>query len=83
MAGTWMSIVEGFGGLKIIDDMPSFTTKLPEQWTSFSFKINFRDQILKVHVTRDHTTVTMEGESSQDIIVNGIKQTLEPVTVNS
>ena len=71
MAGTWMSIVEGFGGLKIVNDMPSFTTRLPEQWESFSFKINFRDQILKVHVSRIKTTVTLEGNSTQDVLING------------
>jgi maltose phosphorylase len=83
MAGTWMSIVEGFGGLKIVDDMPSFDTRLPDQWDSFSFKINFRDQILKVYVSKDKTTVTLDGDAALDIILNGKKQTLEPVTVNS
>jgi maltose phosphorylase len=83
MAGTWMSVVEGFGGLKIVNDIPSFTTRLPKQWDSFSFKINFRDQILKVNVAKKGTQVTLEGDSSQDIIVNGEKMTLEPITVNS
>ena len=48
MAGTWMSIVEGFGGMRIIDDKLSFTPRIPEKWKSYSFKINFRNRILKV-----------------------------------
>ena len=83
MAGTWMSIVEGFGGLQIIDDKPSFTTKLPQQWTGFSFKINFRHQIIEVQVTTSGTKVSLEGKQPQDIILNGEHITLEPQFINA
>jgi maltose phosphorylase len=83
MAGTWMSIVEGFGGLQIIDDKPSFTTKLPQQWTGFSFKINFRHQIIEVQVTTAGTKVSLEGKHAQEIILNGEHITLEPQLVNA
>ncbi|WP_292901022.1 glycoside hydrolase family 65 protein [Nonlabens sp.] len=83
MAGTWMSIVEGFGGLQIIDDKPSFTTKLPQQWTGFSFKINFRHQIIEVQVTSAGTKVSLEGKHAQEIILNGEHITLEPQLVNA
>jgi maltose phosphorylase len=83
MAGTWMSIVEGFGGLQIIDDKPSFTTKLPQQWTGFSFKINFRYQIIEVQVTTSGTKVSLEGKQPQDIILNGEHITLEPQFINA
>ncbi|VAW14436.1 Maltose phosphorylase [hydrothermal vent metagenome] len=36
MAGTWMSIVEGFGGMRIIDDKLSFAPRIPKQWMSYS-----------------------------------------------
>ncbi|MGB5980924.1 MAG: glycoside hydrolase family 65 protein [Nonlabens sp.] len=83
MAGTWMSIVEGFGGLQIIDDKPSFTTKLPAEWKGFSFKINFRNQILKVNVSKSGTEVLLEGKHPQDVIINGEEITLEPQMVNA
>ena len=83
MAGTWMSIVEGFGGLQIVDDKPSFTTRLPEQWDAFSFKINFRNQVLKVKVSKSGTEVKLEGKHAQDVIVNGQTITLEPQLVNA
>jgi maltose phosphorylase len=83
MAGTWMSIVEGFGGLKIENNIPSFETRLPQQWDSFSFKINFRDQVLQIQVTKDGTTVNLDGDQPQDVIVNGKTITLEPLAVKS
>lgn len=82
MAGTWMSIVEGFGGLQIVDDKPSFTTKLPQNWNAFSFKINFRNQVLKVEVSKDKTLVTVEsGTELQEVIINGQVRKLEPEMV--
>jgi maltose phosphorylase len=83
MAGTWMSIVEGFGGLKIVDDIPSFETSLPAQWSGFSFKINFREQVLKVAVTAAGTTVTLEGDTEQNIYLNGVLTILTPQTINA
>ncbi len=83
MAGTWMSIVEGFGGLQIIDGKPSFTTRLPEEWDGFSFKINFRNQILKVNVSKSGTDMKLEGKHAQEVIVNGDQRTLEPEMVNA
>jgi maltose phosphorylase len=71
MAGTWMSIVEGFGGLQIIDDKPSFTTRLPKEWDGFSFKINYRDNILKVNVTNSGTDVQLSSGDTMEVIVNG------------
>ena len=50
MAGTWMSVVEGFGGMRVKDGKPYFAPILPEQWEGYSFKINFRNQILKIEI---------------------------------
>ncbi|CAL67099.1 glycoside hydrolase family 65 protein [Christiangramia forsetii] len=71
MAGTWMSIVEGFGGMRVENDQLSFKPQIPEQWKAYSFKVNFRDRILKVDVTSGKTEFTLEGEDSLEILVNG------------
>ena len=71
MAGTWMSIVEGFGGMRVKDGMLSFTPKIPEQWEGYSFKINFRNQILKVNVNQDETNFELDSGDELTILVNG------------
>ncbi|HSP83962.1 MAG TPA: glycosyl hydrolase family 65 protein, partial [Gillisia sp.] len=76
MAGTWMSIVEGFGGMRIINDQLSFTPRIPEQWNAYSFKVNFRNQIIKVEVTANKTSFHLEGNEPLDILVNGKKETI-------
>ena len=78
MAGTWMSIVEGFGGLRVIDDKLSFTPRIPKNWKSYSFKINFRNRILKVTVTPTDTKFSLEGREQMSIRLNGKRLELNP-----
>ena len=70
MAGTWMSIVEGFGGMRVKNDTLHFSPKIPKEWKGYSFKINFRNQILKVSVNHDKTTFSLEGNSDLNVFVN-------------
>ena len=53
MAGTWMSIVEGFGGMRVLNGQLNFCPFIPENWKSFSFKIKFRGAILNIKVSTD------------------------------
>ena len=53
MAGTWMSIVKGFGGMQIKDDVLHFNPFIPDGWDSYSFRIEFRKRVLKIVVTRN------------------------------
>ncbi len=78
MAGTWMSIVEGFGGLRVKDDQLHFTPRIPQEWNGYSFKINFRGQILKVSVHTDKTDFALEGGEEITVFVNGKSVTVEP-----
>jgi maltose phosphorylase len=78
MAGTWMSIVEGFGGMRVKNDTLSFAPKIPKQWEGYSFKINFRNQILKVNVSQSETSFELEGTKEFDILVNGKSIKISP-----
>ncbi|MFD2567377.1 glycoside hydrolase family 65 protein [Pseudotenacibaculum haliotis] len=71
MAGTWMSIVEGFGGMRVKEGKLSFTPRIPKQWEAYSFKINFRNQILKVNVCQNETTFELDNGDELAILVNG------------
>lgn len=71
MAGTWMSIVEGFGGMRIKNDTLHFEPKIPKEWNGYSFKINFRNQILKVSVNHNETTFSVDSDEDLKIVVNG------------
>jgi maltose phosphorylase len=53
MAGTWMALVEGFGGMRVRFGRLSFQPFLPEKWKSFSFHIGFRGTLLNIKVSKD------------------------------
>mgnify|MGYP006191060813 FL=1 len=71
MAGTWMSIVEGFGGMRVKDGKLSFEPKIPSQWKGFSFKVNFRNTIVKVEVNQNEVSIKVDGENDFTVLVNG------------
>ncbi|WP_010136933.1 family 65 glycosyl hydrolase domain-containing protein [Ochrovirga pacifica] len=75
MAGTWMSIVEGFGGMRIKNNQLSFEPRIPKEWKGYSFKINFRNQIVHVNITQENNQFTVDGTQDLTILVNG-KQTI-------
>jgi maltose phosphorylase len=77
MAGTWMSIVEGFGGMRVKENTLSFNPFLPEQWTSFAFMIGFRGIQLKVKVTKDEIII---NTTSVELLHINIFNKLHPVT---
>ena len=78
MAGTWMSIVEGFGGMRIKDNQLHFSPQIPEQWQSYSFKINFRGKVLKAIVQHSGTNFEVSGDEPMTIVVNGQSTNVEP-----
>jgi len=78
MAGTWMSIVEGFGGMRVKNDTLHFEPRIPKEWEGYSFKINFRNQILKISVHQNDTTFSLEGNKEISVFVNGKEVLVEP-----
>lgn len=78
MAGTWMSIVEGFGGMRMKDDKLSFAPKIPKQWKSYSFKVNFRNNIIKVNVAENQTSFEYNGTAEMTLRVNDKRILLKP-----
>jgi len=71
MAGTWMSVVEGFGGMRVRDGKLYFNPALPEHWMGLSFKINFRDSVLQVNLSSEGHTIEKISGDAVDVIIHG------------
>ena len=66
MAGTWMSVVQGFGGMRVWEDgILSFNPQIPAEWKSYSFTINFRGNIIKVY--KSQTECKFFNESGNEV----------------
>ncbi len=57
MAGTWMSIVEGFGGKRAHDEKLYLNPVIPEQWEEYAFRIRFKGKDLEVRVNAKEVEV--------------------------
>ncbi|MEE8738646.1 MAG: beta-phosphoglucomutase family hydrolase [Bifidobacterium sp.] len=54
--GVWLSLVEGFAGMRIKRGRVSFTPHLPRQWKSMSLRLTIRGNLVKVTVTAQGVT---------------------------
>nr|WP_314845707.1 glycosyl hydrolase family 65 protein [uncultured Microbacterium sp.] len=61
--GVWTALVCGFGGMRDYAGELSFDPRLPADWPSLSFPLQWRGSQLKVTVTRDEFRMTvLSGE---------------------
>ena len=73
MAGTWLSVVQGFGGMRNFDNTLSFSPTIPKQWESYSFKINYRGATIKVFKSHEETKFINLSDIPVTITVNDKK----------
>ncbi|GAB6988583.1 glycoside hydrolase family 65 protein [Paenibacillus pini] len=59
MAGSWMSIVNGFGGMRLYDGMLCFNPTLPEHWESYRFNIMNKGQQIDIFVEAGSVVYTL------------------------
>ncbi|MFN7405992.1 MAG: glycoside hydrolase family 65 protein [Cyclobacteriaceae bacterium] len=71
MAGTWMSLVKGFGGMRVRNGQLHFHPYLPDQWKSYSFRLEFRGRVVKVNVAKSGTRVVLESGQPLEVVLNG------------
>ena len=81
MAGTWMSVIEGFAGKRIQNGKLVLNPQIPEKWKAYTFKIIFRGSLLKIIVQNDFITICNESDIpaclliyGNDYIISGNKQ---------
>lgn len=64
MAGTWMAVVNGFGGMRVYDSKLQFAPYLPSEWEHYSFRINFQSKLILVEVDKKQVSYRLlEGDS--------------------
>lgn len=81
MSGAWLSIVEGFAGMYVTEEMLTFKPFLPKRWEAYDFKINFRGRLVDVHVDHDGVRLTIEeGEPMQVKLYDEVVTVVDAVT---
>ncbi len=71
MAGTWMSVVQGFGGMSWKESEVHFWPRIPSQWQSYSFTIRFRGANIRITANKSETVLEHLGGSNVEMHVYG------------
>ncbi|MBH5338300.1 glycoside hydrolase family 65 protein [Streptomyces pactum] len=76
LAGTWLALVAGFGGMRHRDGTFHFAPKLPEKLGRLAFTVQVRGRCLRVEITDSVATYTLVGGEPLEIRHYG-----DPLTV--
>ena len=71
LAGTWIALVCGFGGMRDHDGVLSFEPKLPSAIRRLAFGMQWHGQTLRVEVTPEKTSYTLTFGGDIDIMHYG------------
>jgi alpha,alpha-trehalose phosphorylase len=75
-AGSWMAIVNGFGGVRDYEGRLSLDPRLPHSWRSLEFSLPFRDRQLRIRLSHDEERYTLEEGQPLNIRVRDDRHVL-------
>jgi len=78
MAGSWVSLVYGFAGLRDDDGRLSFAPRLPTGWDRLAFRLRVAGSVLRVTVTRATARYEVESGEAVELRHFGIPHVLAP-----
>ncbi len=82
VAGAWLALVAGLGGLREDADELEIAPLLPSSLSRTAYRVTWRGRLLGVETTREGTAVTLlRGEGPVTVVVDGEPRTVgaEPV----
>jgi alpha,alpha-trehalose phosphorylase len=77
LAGTWVALVAGFGGLRHLGNQICFAPRLPGGLSRLAFTVVLRGQRLRVTVTAARARYLLEGGDLREIMHHGRAVTLQ------
>lgn len=71
LGGVWMTVVNGFAGMRLYEDGLHFAPRLPEQWEGCSFNICYNGSVINIHIKKENTIFTLAEGDTVKLNVNG------------
>ncbi len=78
MAGSWMAVVEGFGGKRMRDGKLFLHPLIHQNWRKYAFCLLVQDHPVEVTVTKDGVTILYKGPEQIVVDVYGKDYTAVP-----
>ncbi|MEW9624435.1 beta-phosphoglucomutase [Rhodanobacter geophilus] len=76
MAGSWLALSWGFGGLRVRGGKPALAPQLPAAWNGYRFGLRWRDAQLRVEVDAAGVRYTLLDGEALDFLHRGRPQRL-------
>ncbi|MFW5851933.1 MAG: family 65 glycosyl hydrolase domain-containing protein, partial [Bacteroidota bacterium] len=76
MAGSWLALVQGFAGMRVVSGKLLFNPLLPQAWKSYSFIILFRSTVLHISVSMGRIIIASQKGPKQYITIGDAEYVL-------
>ena len=84
LAGTWLALVQGFGGMRNFGEptqgagLLTFAPRLPSALTRLAFRVTYMGRRISVEITADEATYRLRLGDPVDVAHHGTRLTLHP-----
>jgi maltose phosphorylase len=79
MSGSWLSVVNGFAGMRMDGDVLSFKPSIPAPWNSYSFKLKYKDAVISIQINKKSILMKIIQGSDVDVCVYGDNYTINTI----
>lgn len=78
MAGTWLTIIKGFAGLKVKEGVIHINPALPSHWKSISFHLYFKDIPFRFLIEKNTISITNPSDREVPVLIHNQEYLLQP-----
>ncbi|MBL8649531.1 MAG: beta-phosphoglucomutase [Sphingopyxis sp.] len=71
LAGSWLVLAQGWGGLRLDGPVPAFRPILPTAWTGYRFRLAWRGSVIEVDVDGAGTTYRLASGEAIELLEHG------------
>lgn len=77
MPGSWLAVVRGFAGMQVLGCQLCFAPVIPQEWSSYSFQLNYQGRTIRVQVGKEIEISLITGQEVKVQVYGGM-YTLKP-----
>lgn len=77
LGGSWLTVVNGFGGVQVKNNLLTIDNHLPDQWSQLTVRLQFQGRLLELNYLPSATKVTVIKGEPLTIKLNGVETLVE------
>lgn len=81
LAGAWLNIVYGFGGMRSDGEMLKFNPSIPKAWNGYSFRVVYKAAVLSVKIDKDESTFKVVNDKTIEVEIYNEKYCIDSVGI--